>query len=476
MKRQAPPPATDSSCSNSSASKRPTSAPDYGSKSYWEARYKSHLSALTPSADDQEETSHVVDGVELSNEAILPGHAWYFTYDELRPLILPLILGEAEAHEEEALLNDFDEDEDSWEEASSEGGGETGSNACEEEEPQEEEERENGDEDEKGFNTEGNEQSNADQSDDESIDPLESYLTQQQPRSSPKSILEIGCGDVPLGSSLTTELNQLQSSTGCNARMVVSHVTCIDYSEVVIENLIRQQQEQQQLDMQRHQEDENKEPSTDQQTTKESTQHPPIHPTYATVDARSLPYPSNSYSLLLEKGTMDAMLSHPTEGISNSISIMKEMARVCAINGAILIVSHLNARCEKGMGWVENVVIQGLREEWSERRKKKKKLEKKQNGCESEELEILWSIEVHGGEANYNDDEGVVKVKEDAEGPSYGPAVYILKKKGVAASIVREITGKKKDRKRELQDENETNVVDMEEEMPPVKLEFLTYS
>ena len=74
-----------------------TTAPQYGSKEYWEARYKSHL----PDADvrlesGNDDNKYVLDGIELSKEAINAGHAWYFTYEELRPLILPLILGSAE--------------------------------------------------------------------------------------------------------------------------------------------------------------------------------------------------------------------------------------------------------------------------------------------------------------------------------------------------------------------------------------------
>jgi len=53
--------------------------------------------------------------------------------------------------------------------------------------------------------------------------------------------------------------------------------------------------------------------------------------------------------------------------------------------------------------------------------------------------------------------------------------VYILKKKGVASSIVREILDTKRDQKRQGGDVDGAKVEE-EEEMPPVKLEFLTYS
>ena len=40
--------------------------PPYGTQEYWESRYAESANA---------------------------GHSWYFTYDELRPLLLPLLLG-----------------------------------------------------------------------------------------------------------------------------------------------------------------------------------------------------------------------------------------------------------------------------------------------------------------------------------------------------------------------------------------------
>jgi len=65
---------------------------------------------------------------------------------------------------------------------------------------------------------------------------------------------------------------------------------------------------------------------------------------------------------------------------------MKEMARVCDINGAISIVSYLHAWYKRGVEWLENVVIQGLRDEWAERRKRNK-VEKMDGDHDSEEME-----------------------------------------------------------------------------------------
>ena len=81
--------------------------PKYGTKEYWEARYKSHLPGVnvtpenqqdddgvgvgassSPDGNNTKDSDYMLDGVVLSKEAIKPGHEWYFNYDELRPLIL----------------------------------------------------------------------------------------------------------------------------------------------------------------------------------------------------------------------------------------------------------------------------------------------------------------------------------------------------------------------------------------------------
>jgi hypothetical protein len=140
------------------------------------------------------------------------------------------------------------------------------------------------------------------------------------------------------------------------------------------------------------------------------------------------------------------------------MSIVKEMARVVQVGGAILIVSHLNAREEKGMEWVNDVMMAGLRQEWVERKKRRECQQENENNDNN--VEILWSIEVHGGETNEEDN-----TSEEHE-PDYGPAVYILKKRGVERSIFNDI----------MQIKKQKNGNEDEDEMPPVKLEFLTYS
>jgi hypothetical protein len=88
---------TESSSSDAIKQSKP-SIPDYGSKDYWEARYKSNLlsanddiNTASTNADEAEQGTRIVDGIELSTE-VQAGHAWYFSYEELRPLILRLVV------------------------------------------------------------------------------------------------------------------------------------------------------------------------------------------------------------------------------------------------------------------------------------------------------------------------------------------------------------------------------------------------
>lgn len=417
---------TDSDAADKKSIKRPREeeqfkTPQYGSKEYWEARYKSHLpdvhvqkvsgksdevvGTTGDSKIDDADAKYELDGIELSKEAINPGHAWYFTYEELRPLILPLILGSAESGAEE--LESECDDGDSWVEEEAEDGIEQ-----EDEEDVEEEEEEGGPNDAE---------------DEEHVESSEMVVADETiVQDKPKKVLEIGCGDVPLGVELAADLAKMQEGTGVAAELVVSEISCIDYSDIVVKSLIDKQK---------------KEHSSTLQVSFDS------------LDARDLPYSPNTYDLVLEKGTLDAMLSDEGEGKQNCIQIVKEMARVTNIGGSILIVSHLNANEPKGMGWLEDIVFRGLEAEFSEQREATKKAKE----------DYAWSVEVHGGEGEINDKDEMI---------SFGPAVYIIRKKSVPpVAIARELSSKKEDlENKESDDGDETEMA-----MPPVKVQFLTY-
>lgn len=416
---------SDSDATNAKTSKRPReeeqTAPQYGSKEYWESRYKSHLTdakldANTSNADKSNNTNEATDIGEA-------GHAWYFSYEELRPLILPLILGSEESEAEE-VGSDFD-DSDSWVE----------------EDLEEEDEIENDDEEEvDGDRSEEEDEAAKEHPDaDECADDAEEHdmndvliAKRTSLPDKPKKVLEIGCGDVALGAELAKDLVNMQ---GAEAELFVDEICCIDYSDTVVKTLIDKQKEEH-----------NGSSST-------------LQASFRSLDARCLPHAPNTFDLVLEKGTLDAMLSDKDDGVKNCIQIVKEMARVTNIGGSILIVSHLNANESKGMTWLEDVVFSGLEAEFKDRREAMKK----------EARYYVWSIQIHGGEGQLMNDE------DGEEVMTYGPAVYIIRKKSVPAARAKELFGKSTKKDIDNDTESSENGDKTELTLPPVKVEFLTY-
>jgi len=491
--------------------------PKYGTRQYWDARYKSHTipspskSSSIHKNNGNEDEDHddvedvvFVDGIALTKDATNAGHEWYFTYSELRPLILPLILGKEDDYEgDEDDEDDDDNDVESWVEET------------DEEEKGDDDDEQKHDDDETLHTTDNragiNERIDINlpcnlQDDGEAAvndDDLDQELDEDDVTSiiiptRPKRILEIGCGDRPLGSSLISDLCTIAAKAGIDVMLLVNEITCIDYSDFVVnalKNNDRQRVEDEKVGSVSVEEKEDGLPittTTDNNNNAATTIISTPTPTYLTMDARSLSFLSNTYDLILEKGTLDAMLSsNDTDGINNCITIVKEMARVVSCNdGAILIVSHLNANDDaKGMDWLQDVVFGGLKEEFVERHSHQKKNE---NGNDMNDVDYVWSIEVHGGDAQYLDTYGNVMDpptnndtnEEEEEGVDhivYGPAVYIIKKKSIPASMARESYGKKK-KKKTTGSKEDGEVVDNEcdeaeelDEMPPVKLSFMTY-
>ena len=444
--------------------KEPT--PTYGTKEYWEARYKSHN--LPAEEVTVNENNYVLDGVVLSKDALRAGHEWYFTYDELRPILLPLILGKLDNEVDGSDYN-IDDDEESWIE--------------EEDEDEREEYEEDVQEDENHTceedNIDDNKQStccekeseheNQKNNDDDAHDDIQKYY-QGDTSIKPKRVLEIGCGDKPLGTALVSDLISMQLP------MVLGEVTCIDYSEVVVKSLVEQQKKEKRDD------DHNCSTSAkDEDAQHESSDTNQLKPTFQALDARSLPFESNTWDIILEKGTLDAMLSDDDEGLHNCIKIVKEMARLTSEGGAILIVSHLNANEQKGMRWLEDVVFSGLKNEFMERKKMKSNNDGKPE--KDEKKEFVWSVEVHGGEGKFLDVNGdEIENPEDDVIPTYGPAVYVIRKKSVPATVALDLFGKKKEEeeKDNSGEEGMKEDISYEEkelmEMPPVKLEFISYT
>lgn len=240
--------------------------PAYGSQTYWEERYQKNLRVGTENEDDAESD-------------VIPYHPWYFTYQELSPLILPIIIG---SYVE-------DETEDAEDEACT-------TSAQVEKEPAAQNENSeisgNGEEEEDG---------------EQEISEREGLA-----KDGPISIIEIGCGDVPLGKGLSLELSNLEVTTGSKADQVVKEIVCCDYSATVI-YLCKENQRREMSDM--------------------LSSGKPFLVDYVTADARKLQYPDCRFHLVLEKGTLDAMLSDKETGVDSSIRIMMECARVLKEGG-----------------------------------------------------------------------------------------------------------------------------------------------
>ncbi len=447
------------------------SAPDYGSREYWESRYKSHSNAEFDASN--EIGGHDVMSKEAGKpEATAPSHEWYFSYDELQPLIMPLILGESDC---EVGESEYDEDAESWVE---EEGGVEESDDNEEDEREDEEgewivESENENQIKTAesvcVETKGNatkmesEHPNVTDRD----NPMDTNK-EANPNRRPKRVLEVGCGDMPLGTGLILDLLSMQANSLEEAKSIVEEVTCIDYSDTVVQRLIEKEKKEH---------EHNTAPADDMQHR--STMFTNLRPTFLALDARSLPFLSDAYDLILEKGTLDAMLSDKENGLTNCIQIVKEMARVTSDGGAILIVSHLNANEEKGVVWLEDVVFNGLKAEFLER-SHSKRLSSDEHTIIAGEKEYVWSIDVHGGNGAHRDtnrdEENDPADNADDENDLlvYGPAVYIIRKKSIPALVARELFGNKRAKNTSSKDSDGDDDAELVE-MPPVKISFFSY-
>ncbi|GKY95103.1 hypothetical protein MPSEU_000474300 [Mayamaea pseudoterrestris] len=363
--------------------------PQYGQQEYWNVRYQAVLLDTTKNNSPPDNTEAV--------DAPLPYHEWYFTYDELRPILLPLLFG-AQSH---LLLGDGNEDDVEQKVSGTDAASESENMETERDGRQttagpdnltktsgvEEEYKEEGLEDE---------DSDAyydDYDDDE--DEEESATRPGLVGKSPITILEVGCGDRPLGAALANELKTHlhgeKSDLPVSAASFKS-IICSDYSPIVID-VMRKEHITSFTNSSVQSRDESKTISVGG-----------IPLQFEVLDAAALPYPSNSINLVLEKGTIDAVLSDETNGEKNAIQIMSECARVVMKGGYILLASHLNAHFPSGLSWLETIIFTGLKQGDSL--------------CE-------WSIEVHGKE----DVNGADNVSDDGVSiEATGPAVYIISK------------------------------------------------
>jgi len=339
--------------------------PSYGSQEYWEQRYK------------HGETKNGRTG--SSDEAY---HSWYYTYKELKPLIMPLILGGAPTSPDE----DEDKDRETTIDKSAD---ETFTSLVPIRESQE------------GDKAEDNEKpSIGDSSSDDGVlevveegsdDESYSFDRVGLAADGPIEIMEIGCGDVPLGADLALDLLDLELTTGSSALSIVNAIYCNDYSPAVIDHM------REMYRTSTSSSDRRKRIKLSDNKRSVDLKHIPLR--FEVADARSLPNENDSIDLVLEKGTLDAMLSDKADGTKNCVAIVAECARVVKENGYIVIVSHFNAHTSRGIGWTEDVLVPGL----------------------TTSGKADWEVEVHGNDC-----------PEDGVEENAGPAVYIVHQLGAS--------------------------------------------
>ena len=346
--------------------------PAYGSQEYWEKRY----SVLQPQSQKSKLDAGVGDDGSESEEKsdALPGHSWYFTYDELRPLILPLLLGREEEEKEE----EWEEEEEEEEEESDE------KVACDDGKDEQQKE------------------SNADKQTTDVV-PKNGAVDAYHP---PKSVLEVGCGDVPLGEALRADLLRSEKESGAPAENVVKRIVCNDYSKVVID-VLRERQKQRwstsgtmgSYEITNGRDGMKVEDvvikSSSENTNGCEAAINTLDVSYIAEDARNMTHKNESFDLVIDKGTLDALLSDKEIGTKNCVSVVSEMARVVAIGGFIVIVSHMNAHVQSGIEWCDEVVAAGLR---------------------ASGASASWEIEVHGSDGSNNDDDDIAYDEEEEEG------------------------------------------------------------
>ena len=386
-------------------------APAYGTQEYWDSRYDKNQ----PTSND----------ISRSEEAPDPFHSWYFTADELLPLLLPLILGDDDDGEED---DDYDDDDDNDNDPEkiktiqegkdcenqtvdiSETTLSTNKIKCVEEiENEDADEIEDCDDDDDDNNSIINDDEDVEEYDNDDDDSA--IIRVGLAKNGPISVLEVGCGNCPLGRDLAMSIEEHGTSINRDPSSIIRKVICVDYSKNVIDSMKEEQKLQ-----------------NTKAVPSKITEKKQIPISYEVVDARQLPYGNESFEMILEKGTLDAMLSDEDgNGPKNCRMIVKNCARVLAIGGYIIIISHLNARVDSGIQWLNDVIVPGLREGGK--------------NCD-------WQVEVHGNEVSIPSDD------EEDSSESPGPCVYMIEKIPLS-----------KDKKIET----------IQSEPPTIPLKFVTY-
>lgn len=271
--------------------------PEYGSQQYWEERYSQHRQTNRNHNDD--------------NDAY---HEWYFSYEDLAPLIMPLIFGGRSDNQDDDDKNHSESDKET-------DNGNKDERSSDKSKPASDETNRpsvaaaTGDDESDDI-----EEQQVDDTDEEELGEREGLV-----KKGPISILEVGCGDVPLGRDLCVALrDECKKRNASNDNIAVKEIVCCDYSPTVIETCIENQRKELESIESK---------SQDASTGGVIARAEELQVNYVTADARKLPFLDDSFHLILEKGTLDAMLSDKDNGKQNCIMIMTQCARVLKEGG-----------------------------------------------------------------------------------------------------------------------------------------------
>ena len=183
------------------------------------------------------------------------------------------------------------------------------------------------------------------------------------------SVLEIGCGDRPLAPHLAAD-----------PHFGGAHVTAIDYASCVVRSLRQRERGRANINSNAGCGD-----GADYHLGAGASR--PV--TYERQDARALVYREESFDLVLDKGTLDAMLCSSDEGFGNARKICSEAARVLRTRGCLVIVSHMSPMGEEGGAFISHSLLPAL-------------LTQKSRGGAVSSVSA-WSIDVHFQEGSEED-------------------------------------------------------------------------
>ena len=406
-----PPPLPSSPRATKDEGGHSSTAPAYGSKSYWQERYA-------------KKEAH---------------HSWYFSYTELRPILLPLLLGGTpppveegdESDEEEGTEETDTAEQPSAKRARVETAADDHVNLnnadsvdCDADTEEDHDTEEGGEENGTESNDEDEwqvvvEEDCDDDDDDDDGSSVQMDRGDGLAKQGPVSVLEVGCGDVPLGVALAKDLQELQQTTALPSAAIVDTVVCIDYSTAVIE---RMREEHQQI-------------STDPTSPTTAQRQSATRVDFRAMDARHLvEFTDASFGLIIDKGTLDAMISDTEQGVEHCIAIVAQCARVLTAPGYLVLVSHYNATQDKGLHWLQEVVHPAL----------------------LRQREATFHIECHGH-------------------PDGGPAVYVIYKQ-VSEANKEEKEARTASPSAVSKDiGTSTAAANVEEEMMVIPIEFFSY-